>query len=330
MTFAQIPQDAILELKGLRFHLFAIVQLEMFKGGGVCKLSAKELSDHYPVLGNYDSLCRFRKAMISDGWLIEAVGGLVTRSFNDTDISSVDTDISSVEEEKPLIFNQLNTNGFNNTDEISVNTEKPTDEISVNTDEISGTQIALNRNLISIQETDNKKEEKNAHPHEIQSSEKETLQKNTSDYELFSDGMKLRLKTPKQLPKKEIWDGLFTFWTNNGYSADNLLETFDLLEEIKTMKEAPWHITPKTIEGFIGKIESLRQEAENLLNGETNDTIKPNFTTTNDRRLKDIDETERLIAELLAQGLAESDLQSEFSSSASENPSAIEPLATFG
>lgn len=126
MIFAQIPQQAILELKGLRFHLFAIVQMEMFEGGGVCKLTAHELAAKYPVLGNYDSLCRYRKGLINDGWLIEAVGGIITKSFNNTDEISVNDE---------------------NTDEISVTTEKTLTKYQYRTDEISGTQIALNRNL---------------------------------------------------------------------------------------------------------------------------------------------------------------------------------------
>lgn len=135
MTFAQIPKEAILYLKGLRFHLFAIVQMEMFESGeGVCKLTARELAEKYPALGNYDSLCRYRKALIKDGWLIEAVGGVITKSFNNTDILSVETenetDEISVTDE--------------NTDEISVEQEKPLIKYQSDTDEISGTKVALN------------------------------------------------------------------------------------------------------------------------------------------------------------------------------------------
>ncbi len=138
MTFAQIPKEAILHLKGLRFHLFAIVQMEMFESGeGVCKLTPKELAEKYPVLGNYDSLCRYRKALIKDGWLLEAVGGIITKSFNNTDILSVETEIQT---------DEISVIG-ENTDEISVEQEKPLIKYQSDTGEISGTGIALNRNL---------------------------------------------------------------------------------------------------------------------------------------------------------------------------------------
>lgn len=81
MTFAQIAKEAILQLKGLRFHIFSIVQLEEFESGGACCSDRKALAEKYSLA--YDNFTRTLKEMIADGWIIEGADGLHTRKFED-------------------------------------------------------------------------------------------------------------------------------------------------------------------------------------------------------------------------------------------------------
>jgi hypothetical protein len=85
-TFAQIPLEAMLGLKGQKYLIFSFVAVEEFLGGGVCKLTPKQLSDKYPPLGAYDNLSRYMKEMVEspEGWLIKVEGGYKTKSFEPT------------------------------------------------------------------------------------------------------------------------------------------------------------------------------------------------------------------------------------------------------
>lgn len=141
-----------------------------------------------------------------------------------------------------------------------------------------------------------------------------------SDFEIFEDGMKARLKTPAQLPNETQWITVFDFWTANGYTTDNLLETFDLCEEIRDGTIGKyWEITPKFLKSKIGHIEQLRREAEDLLNGANNGTSIQRFEnrrfpeTASERREREARERRAAMREIDAI-LAERDkelLQSE-------------------
>jgi hypothetical protein len=76
MIFAQIPQEAILKLKGQKFQLFAVIRLEEFEGGGACQLCLKAISKKYPALSAYTNLTRIYKEMVADGWLVETPAGI--------------------------------------------------------------------------------------------------------------------------------------------------------------------------------------------------------------------------------------------------------------
>ncbi len=102
---------------------------------------------------------------------------------------------------------------------------------------------------------------------------------NTDFRQVCETGMKLRLKTPTRLPKQEEWFRVFNFWQTNDYDADELLETFDLLDEIRQKRGAGWLVTPALVEKNIGKLESLNVELENLenlTNEVSNGSIQPN------------------------------------------------------
>jgi hypothetical protein len=83
MAYAQIDFEVMQELDGVRLSLYLAVRHEEYLDG-VCKLSAAELSRKYKKLKNESNTARIRKQMIVDGWLIQAVGGLITKSFNTT------------------------------------------------------------------------------------------------------------------------------------------------------------------------------------------------------------------------------------------------------
>jgi hypothetical protein len=124
-----------------------------------------------------------------------------------------------------------------------------------------------------------------------------------------SEGIKARLNTPKRLPKHDEWQATFDFWYQNGYTVEELLETFDLLNEIRIRKKLLWQVSPKVVENNIGKIESLRYELETLdADGENENAIAKkdngNYTTAAEKRTQSaIDEYEQL--EVIRQRVAE-------------------------
>lgn len=107
-------------------------------------------------------------------------------------------------------------------------------------------------------------------------------------FQICTDGMKKRLKTPTRLPEHWKWQRVFEFWRDNNGSAEDFLTIFDLKEEIRIRKKENWMLTPSIMEKCFGKLESLKNELENLKNGgNENAAIQRNYQSALERRTND-------------------------------------------
>jgi hypothetical protein len=97
-------------------------------------------------------------------------------------------------------------------------------------------------------------------------------------YEKCLNGLKVRFKTPIRLKNETEWLKPISFWWENEASAEDLLEIFDVKNEIRERKHETWQMTPRILESCFGTLEALKIELERVKNGvEKNAKSNGNF-----------------------------------------------------
>jgi pyocin large subunit-like protein len=103
----------------------------------------------------------------------------------------------------------------------------------------------------------------------------------TAELEFFEkclNGLKVRFKTPIRLKNETEWLEPIGFWWENEATAENLLEIFDVKNEIRVRKHETWQMTPRILESCFGTLEALKIELERVKNGvEKNAKSNGNF-----------------------------------------------------
>lgn len=84
------------------------------------------------------------------------------------------------------------------------------------------------------------------------------------------EGLKIRHGTRAHLPNRERWEAVIERAWQNEFPAEQSLEVFDLLEEIRELNDGDWTITPNYWEENIPRVNERRRELEKLKKGVKN------------------------------------------------------------
>ena len=292
--FAQVPLEAIQQLSGLRYQFFTIVLLEEFLGGGVCKLTPLELSDKYVALKNETNVYRLRKEMIGYGLFVNVIVEIVTKKFNNTakiavteepETEAPKSDLQNLqpESESTAKIAVINNNDKQNAAKIAETPENELQKLQQSTAKIAGMEVAnkdlefkeiINKNSLSPRA----REPDDFPDAEILESGKRGIpiaalipeNTETDEYQFnqtLVEALKIRLKSPVKLPDEYRWSQAIGWAWQNQFPAEQCIEVFDLCETIRKLNKGRWSISPELWQRNIPKIESLREEIEELKTG---------------------------------------------------------------
>lgn len=226
MSYAQADFEVIQELDGIRLSLYLAVRHEEYLDG-VCKLSPAQLSRKYAKLKNESNTARIRKQMINDGWLVQAVGGVVTKKFNTTaNIAVLEKDTAKI-----AVVEDETLQKLQDTANIAVN---PPETEQESTAKIAGTLIANNDEEFKSLNYNSNSNELEA-PAVNGTTPKPKKKKSTADERTSKPIIQAFWQTTGRYPKKDSYD----FWISV-HETDLQGEQLDV-ERMKRMFQA-WTI----------------------------------------------------------------------------------------